>query len=224
MESLFGKQAADKNTMDEAATQVSVAQAGVDAKTEDLALLKEGSRPEDILQAQAQLESAEQALLLKKNGYRSEDVREARAKLDAAAAAVQVVEAQLQELNITSPAKAVVEAIDLQPGDLLSANAPAVSLIETQRMWVRAYVPENHLHLQNGQSVDVRIDSFPRKLFAGTIVFVARQAEFTPANVQTPEERSKQVFRIKVQLNDGGDVLRPGMAADVILAEMGGRS
>jgi len=86
-------------------------------------------------------------------------------------------------------------------------------------MWVRAYVPENHLHVKTGEEVEVQIDSFPGRIFKGEIVFVARQAEFTPANVQTPEERSKQVFRIKVKLTDGLDVLRPGMAADVVLPE-----
>jgi HlyD family secretion protein len=84
-------------------------------------------------------------------------------------------------------------------------------------MWVRAYVPENRLNLQNGQKLRVTVDSFPGEDFIGTVSFVAREAEFTPSNVQTPEERSKQVFRIKVELESGLDKLRPGMAVDVWL-------
>ncbi len=219
VESLYGKQAADKNTLDEATTSLKVAQAAVDARHEQLALLQEGSRAEDIARAEAQLDEADQALKLRQNGSRTEEIAEAKAKRDAFEAAVRAIERQLEELSILAPTESVVEAIDLQPGDLLSANAPAVALVDRQRMWVRAYVPENHLNLTNGQAVDVRIDSFPGRIFKGEIVFVARQAEFTPANVQTPEERSKQVFRIKVQLTDGLDVLRPGMAADVILPD-----
>ena len=218
-ESLFGKQAIDKNELDEAATKLSVAQAAVDTRTERLALLEEGSRTEDIAKAVAMLEEANQELILQQTGYRSEDVREAKAARDAAQAALQAIERLLEELKITAPTDAVVEAIELRPGDLLSPNSPAVSLVDTQRMWVRAYVPENHLNLQNGQVVAVRVDSFPGRTFTGEVVFVARQAEFTPGNVQTPEERSKQVFRIKVQLTEGLDVLRPGMAADVVLSE-----
>lgn len=218
VESLFGKQASEKSTLDEAVSQLSVAQSKVDARTEQLDLLREGARAEDIARTEAQLDEAEQELALRRNGYRSEEVREARAKRDAAQAAVQAVERQISELRITAPTECLVEAIELRPGDLLSPNAPAVSLVDRSQMWVRAYVPENHLNLATGQTVAVRVDSFPDRTFTGEVVFVARQAEFTPANVQTPEERSKQVFRIKVQLRNGLDVLRPGMTADVILS------
>ena len=102
---------------------------------------------------------------------------------------------------------------------MAAANAPALSLMDLGNLWVRAYVPENHLNLQNGQKLSVTVDSFPGRKFAGHVSFVARQAEFTPNNVQTPEERSKQVFRVKVTLDEGLDVLRPGMAADVWLEE-----
>jgi multidrug resistance efflux pump len=107
----------------------------------------------------------------------------------------------------------------LQPGDLVFANAPAVSLIDMQRVWVRAYVPEDRLDLALGDRLPVTVDSYPGKRFTGEITFISRQAEFTPSNVQTPEERSKQVFRVKVTLVDGLDQLRPGMAADVWLEE-----
>jgi hypothetical protein len=61
------------------------------------------------------------------------------------------------------------------------------------------------------------VDAHPGERFAGHVIFIAREAEFTPRNVQTPEERSKQVFRIKIQLDEGLDRLRPGMFADVNL-------
>lgn len=202
-----------------AEAQQLLAQAAVDVRSEEHALLQEGSRIEDIARAEAQLEEAEQELKMRQHGYRTEEIAEAKARRDAFDAAVRAIERQISELRISAPSESVVEAIELQPGDLLSANAPAVALVDRRRMWVRAYVPENHLNLTPHQAVNVRIDSFPGRIFKGEIVFVARQAEFTPANVQTPEERSKQVFRIKVQLTDDLDVLRPGMAADVILSE-----
>ena len=220
VETLYGKQAADKNDLDEAGTKLKVAQAAVDSRTEQLTLLQEGSRSEDIARAVAKLDETEQVLKLRQNGSRTEDIGEAKARRDAAQATVLAIERQLEELKITAPFDAVVEAIDLRPGDLLSANAPAIALVDRSRMWIRAYVPENHLNLKTDHAVEIRIDSFPGRVFNGKVVFVARQAEFTPANVQTPEERSKQVFRIKVQLTDGLDVLRPGMAADVVLPKL----
>ena len=89
---------------------------------------------------------------------------------------------------------------------------------------MRAYVPEGRLALVNGQEVSLRVDPFPGETFRGRVSFIAREAEFTPGNVQTPEERSKQVFRIKVDLIDGLDRLRPGMSADVMFDEVDGAS
>ena len=109
----------------------------------------------------------------------------------------------------------------MEPGDLVSPNAPVLSIMDTAELWVRAYVPENELGISIGQPVAVTVDSFPGEPFRGRIAFIARRAEFTPNNVQTPEERSKQVFRIKVTLEQGLDRLRPGMAADVWLDPAG---
>ena len=72
---------------------------------------------------------------------------------------------------------------------------------------------------QVGDAVKVTVDSYPNEQFAGRVSFLSRQAEFTPGNVQTPEDRSKQVFRIKVDIESGRERLRPGMSADVWLAK-----
>ncbi len=158
-------------------------------------------------------------LALRNAGYRLEEIAEAKAGLAAAVAAEQVIRQQIDELKIVAPVDGTIEAVDLQPGDLVSGNAPAISIMDTSRFWVRAYVPENRLNLQIDQQVPITVDSYPEQRFRGRITFIVREAEFTPGNVQTPEERSKQVFRIKVTLLDGLDRLRPGMSADVWLDE-----
>jgi multidrug resistance efflux pump len=94
-----------------------------------------------------------------------------------------------------------------------------MSILDPSRLWVRAYMPENRLGVRTGETAWVTVDSFPSERFRGEITYVSRQAEFTPSNIQTPEERSKQVFRIKVTLKEGRDKLRPGMSADVLLGE-----
>jgi HlyD family secretion protein len=92
-----------------------------------------------------------------------------------------------------------------------------LSVMDDRQLWIRAYVPQNQVGLQVGQQLRVMVDSFPQEQFVGEVTFISRQAEFTPGNVQTPEERSKQVFRIKVALQDEKARLRPGMTADVWL-------
>lgn len=145
-------------------------------------------------------------------------VRLATAAVAAADANAKAIETQIAELKVSSPVNGVVEAVDLQPGDLVAASAPVLSLMDTSNLWVRAYLPENHMDVQTGRKVIVTTDSSDRK-FNAHVSFIARQAEFTPGNIQTPEERSKQVFRIKVTLDEGLDVLRAGMSADVWLEE-----
>jgi HlyD family secretion protein len=220
-EALFGERAINQSDLDEASTKLSVAQATAEDRQEKLDLLKAGTRVEEVTRAEARMRQAEQALKLRESGYRAEEVEEAQARRDGAAAALQIVEKQLEELSVTAPSDGVVEAIDLRPGDMVPPNAPVVSLLDTRRLYVRAYVPENWLNLKIGQQVELSVDSFPGERFTGEVTFVARQAEFTPGNVQTPEERSKQVFRFRVDLKTGLDRLRPGMAVDVQLDPSG---
>jgi multidrug resistance efflux pump len=219
LERLVPRNAATKEELDEAVTALRVARATLEVQQQELALLREGTRPERIAAARAQLEEARQEWLLRKNGYRAEDIAQAKAAVDEARAAIAAIDQQLAELNVVAPLEAVVEAVDLRPGDMISPNAPVLSLMDTSRLWVRAYVPENQLDLSTDQPVSVSVDSYPGSRFRGHISFIARQAEFTPSNVQTPEERSKQVFRIHVTLDEGLERLRPGMSADVWLED-----
>ncbi|HKQ50468.1 MAG TPA: efflux RND transporter periplasmic adaptor subunit [Phycisphaerae bacterium] len=202
--------------LDEAIRAVKAARARVAAAEQQLALLEEGTRKEDIAAGRAALAEAEQALKLSEQGFRKEDIAKAAAEVTAARARVSAIETQMRELVVTSPCKCVVEAIELQPGDLVGANAPSVSLLDISKLWVRSYVPEARLgEIQLGQEVPIEVDSLPGQRLRGRVSFIAREAEFTPKNIQTPEERSKQVFRIKVTLEEGLDRARVGMAADL---------
>ncbi|MGD8452847.1 MAG: efflux RND transporter periplasmic adaptor subunit [Phycisphaerae bacterium] len=205
--------------LDDATRALAVAQARVDSARDELALLKEGTRAEDIAEATALLAQAEQTLALLEAGARAEDIAEAEALVASSQAAVAIIQRQMAELIVTAPVDSVVEAADLRPGDLIAPGAPVIALTDMSDLWVRAYVPENRLDLKLGQRVSLRVDSFPDRRFAGHLTFISRDAEFTPSNVQTPEERVKQVFRIKVTLDEGRDVLRAGMSADVFLEE-----
>ncbi|MCG3137656.1 MAG: hypothetical protein HJJLKODD_01505 [Phycisphaerae bacterium] len=204
--------------IDNATRMLKSSEAAAASAEQQLALLVEGSRKEDIAEARAALASAEQSLQLLLAGNRAEDIAQAQAQVQAGEAEAAIIERQITELQVTSPCDCTVEAFDLEAGDLVAVNAPAVALLDLSRLWVRAYVPENRLgQIHLGQQVTLQVDSFPGEQFTGEIVFIAREAEFTPRNIQTPEERSKQVFRIKVNLTGVHDKIRVGMAADVFL-------
>lgn len=214
-----GTGAATQEELDAAREARRSAEAQLVVRQQELSLLQEGTRAEEIAEAKAQLEEAEQAFQLRKKGNRQEEIDSAKASMEAAEATLAAIDQQIEELTIRAATSGTVEAIELQPGDLVAANAPVLSIMDTSQMWLRTYVPETHLDLEIGGKLPVTLDSFPDRKFWGRITFISRQAEFTPRNVQTPEERSQQVFRIKIELEDPPDELRPGMLADVWLEE-----
>jgi multidrug resistance efflux pump len=206
-----------RDEVDRSTEEVKVTEQNQRVREEELRLLEEGTRAEEITAAGAELKEAEEALKLFKAGNRPEDISQAEAAVAAAQAALAGIEVQLNELQIRASVDGVVEAMELQPGDMVGMGTPVVSLMDTRTLWVRAYVPESRLNIAIDQEVRITTDSFTSESFRGKVTFISRQAEFTPRNIQTPEERSKQVFRIKVTLLNGLDKLRPGMAADVWL-------
>lgn len=195
------------------AAEAELAEAG-----EALSLLEAGTRAEVLAQSRAQLEEAEESLALYKAGAREEEIRMAEAAVASAKARVDAIQVQIAELEVKSPCDCIIESFNLRPGDLVGPNAPAVSLLDPSLRWIRAYVLEKDLStIQLGREVYIRFDGLPDRWVKGTIQFISGQAEFTPRNVQTPEERSKQVFRIKVVLNPRSEPWRAGMMADVYL-------
>ena len=206
-----------REDLDRGVEEMKVAEASFRVRQEELRLLQHGTREEEKAESRAALEEAKQALQMARKGYRDEEIAEAAAAVAAAQASVAAVEIQLREVEIKSGINGVVEALQLRPGDLVAPGGPVLSILDTERMWVRAYLPENRLDVKVGDKLKITVDSFPDKSFNGRVTYVSTQAEFTPRNVQTSEERSRQVFRIKIEVDDPDHQLRAGMAADVWL-------
>jgi multidrug resistance efflux pump len=126
------------------------------------------------------------------------------------------IDSHLREMKITAPSDCVLEVLSVKVGDVLAPNQQIATLLLTNHIWVRVFVPETWLgQIQIGEQVRGRVDSFAGKDFSGMVEQIAREAEFTPRNVQTVGERVKQVFGIKVRLDNSEGKLRAGMSADV---------
>jgi HlyD family secretion protein len=142
-------------------------------------------------------------------GTRAERITQAKARLDE-------IESHLKEMVIYAPTNCVLEVLNVKVGDVLAPNREVATVLFPQHLWVRVYVPETWLgFIKPNAAVKVRVDSFPGTDFEGRVEQVSRIAEFTPRNTQTVAERIKQVFAVKVDLNNSQDRLRAGMAADV---------
>ena len=217
-EALFRDGAVAAAELDNARSRRDADRARVASLRERLRTLQTGSRPEDIGTAEGRFQEADAGRRLVEKGPREEEIRQARAALQAARARQRVIETQLAETVLTAPADAVMEVFDIRPGTLVTPNRALATLIERD-LWVRVYVPESQIgRLRLGLEVAVRVDSFPGRRFRGVVEQINRKAEFTPRNVQTPEERVNQVFGVKVRLENPEGLLRAGMAADVTLS------
>jgi RND family efflux transporter MFP subunit len=141
----------------------------------------------------------------------------ARMRIMQMRAQLATTDAELGELKVVAPNECVVEILNVKVGDVLAPNQELATLILPHHLWVRVYVPETWLgHIKVGDAVRIRVDSFPGEDFPGTVEQINRQAEFTPRNVQTVEDRIRQVFGVKIRLQNRDDKLRAGMSADAI--------
>nr|MDQ2970551.1 HlyD family efflux transporter periplasmic adaptor subunit [Acidobacteriota bacterium] len=155
----------------------------------------------------------------KERGNRPEDIDAARAALQREERQLAYLKRQKEESVVLAPADGVLEAIDLRPGDLVAPNQPVARILEPSQIWVRVYVPEPRLgRVKIGQRAAIKVDSYPRREFPGTVVEIRTQAEYAPRNIQTLDQRMDTVFGVKVAIEPTPE-LKPGMAATVRLVE-----
>ncbi|MGD8699273.1 MAG: HlyD family efflux transporter periplasmic adaptor subunit [Gemmatimonadales bacterium] len=169
--------------------------------------------------AVAENDSAEEALRILETGPRQERIAAQRAAVAQADAAVAQIDAALDYAVIRAPFAGFVAVRHREPGETVGAGAPVLTLRNPDDRWVRIYVRADRVgRLVIGQAAEITGDAYPDRSYAGEVVFIADEAEFTPRNVQTTEERVKLVYRVKVQITgDPAHDLKPGLAADVRL-------
>lgn len=185
-----------------------------------LALIEEGPRKETIEAARAQAERARAALRLAETGRlelrrRQQELTARRADIDRLKAQLAVIESQLADTELYSPIDGVVLVKSAEPGETVAAGATVLTLGDIDHPWLRGYVNETHLgRLRLGSRVRATTDSYPGKVYEGRLSFIASEAEFTPKQIQTPEERVKLVYRIKVDLPNPNRELKLNMPVD----------
>lgn len=221
---LYDREVTSAREFEGAEAAARVARAALRSAQERLLLVQEGPRAEVIDQARAALAQARQSLALVVAGPRREAVDQARARLQQAREALALAETRLGYATVTAPLTGVVLSENVEAGEYVSPGTPVVTVGDLETVWLRAYIPETELgRVAVGQRVRVTADTYPGRAYEGRVTFVAPQAEFTPKNVQTREERVKLVYRIKVELPNPGQELKPGMPADAEILLAAGR-
>lgn len=188
LDGLATRGSATEKARDDARTRVAVLESALAAARAEQARAKAGPRPQEIAQA--------------------------RAQRDAAAALLATVQQRLADATVVAPRDGVVTQRATEPGEVLAAGALLLVLTDVDQPWLTVYVDEPSLsQIRLGEHVTVQADGHT-DAFEGTVSYIAKVAEFTPKNVQTPEERAKLVFKVKLALDNREGVFKPGMPAD----------
>jgi HlyD family secretion protein len=185
-----------------------------------LALIEAGPRKETITaqreqvaRARAEVEAAEATRFEIKR--RELDITARRAEVEHARAQSNMIETQIDDLVISSPASGVVLVKAADVGEIVAAGATVVTIGDIDHPWLRAYVSETQLgQIKIGQGVRVTTDSYPDKVYIGRISFISSEAEFTPKQIQTAQERVKLVYRIKIDVFNPNRELKLNMPVD----------
>ncbi len=189
---LVSKKLAPEDQLDQSRQRQNVALAGVEQARQNLALLREGPRQEDIDQAAATLRARQ--------------------------AAVETARQQRGYVQLRSPVAGVVSVRLAEAGEVVSPGKAVLRVAELGRPWVRAYLNETDLaRVRLGQSAEVRVDGLPGKVLAGRLAFIAPDAEFTPKTVETRALRVDLVYRVKIEVDNSDGALKLGQPADVVL-------
>ena len=191
-EELFAQGAISAQSRERVQTTYATMSARADQAQQQLSLVVEGPRQEEIALAAAQVEQNRQALNL--------------------------AQTRLAYAQVTAPIDGVILSKNIEPGEYVSLGTPVVTIGELDKVWLKAYIAETDLgKIQLGQKVSVTTDTYPNKSYSGTIGYIASEAEFTPKNIQTAEERVKLVYRIKIMIDNAAHELKPGMPADAVI-------
>jgi multidrug resistance efflux pump len=185
-------------------------------------IAQEHAAEEALTQAEAGVEVARAQLAARSAGPTAEQVAAAEARVSQAKAALEALRLQRARMALAAPEDGVVLVRQVSPGEVVAPGAPLLTLGRLQEVVLVLYVPEGELaRVRLGQRVLVSVDSYPGRTFAGEVTHIADEAEFTPRNVATQEERVNTFFAVRVRLPNADGALKPGMPADAVFEEAG---
>ncbi|MDO8680248.1 MAG: efflux RND transporter periplasmic adaptor subunit [Acidobacteriota bacterium] len=216
--------------------ELSAAQAELDGAQQDLdrfeTLLKNnsGSRKQRddaetrrdvakdrVATAASRVRAAEETLARLRAGARKEEIEAARSRVAATAVQIATIEKQLGDTKLVAPVGGIVTEKLVEAGEMIAPRAPAIIIVDLDHAWADVFVPEPAVpRLKVGQAASVFTDAGGAGI-AGTVSYISPKAEFTPRNVQTAEERSKLVYRIRIAVDNKDGVLKQGMPVEAEL-------
>ncbi len=168
--------------------------------------------------ARSQLDQAKQVYLKLARGSRKEEIEAAEANLEQAEAAKAILLKKVDDCIIKAPSDGTVLERLTEPGEVVAAGAPIFVMGKLDTVRIQAFVSEKDLgYIRNGESVEIKSDTYPGKMFTGKVAFISSEAEFTPKTILTEDERVKTVYEFKVTADNRDKIFKSGMPVDIIV-------
>ena len=168
--------------------------------------------------AEAQLKTAEAQYQKIRNIARAEEVQQAEASLEMAEAQTELIKLQIEDSYIIASKDGQIADCFVATGELVTPKSAIYKIANTQFAELKIYISEKNLgKVKVGQQADVTTDSYKDKSYSGKIIFISHEAEFTPKNIQTKDERTKLVFAVKIKIPNPDFELKTGMPADAVI-------
>lgn len=167
---------------------------------------------------QAQFSSAKENLTKLKNFARPEEIQQAAANLNRQIAAVKLLKKSINDSYVQSPINGVIVNKFFERGETVTQMSSLFKVSNLRTVDLIIYVSEEELgKVKLGQTADVSVDAYPDKKYSGKVIYISPEAEFTPKNIQTKDERTKLVFAVKLKVDNPEYELKPGMPADAVV-------
>lgn len=192
MENLYQSQTITKKQYDDAVANYEINLARLNAAKENLQKIKNLSRPEELKQAEA--------------------------NLNRAIAIVNLIKKNLNDCYITSPSSGFITQKFIEKGETAGMMSSLFQVADLSTVEIVIYIRETELgKVKLGQNAEISVDTYPDKSYTGKVIYISPEAEFTPKNIQTQEERTKLVFAVKIKIDNSNFELKDGMPADAVI-------
>ncbi|MDD5170598.1 MAG: efflux RND transporter periplasmic adaptor subunit, partial [Syntrophales bacterium] len=147
-----------------------------------------------------------------------QDIDAAKAQARQARSALGQMDIQTGYTTLKAPFDGVITSRNVEPGEVVSPTREVLTLVNLSRVDLKIFIDETEIgKVKPGQNVDVKVDTFPTRIFKGTVAFISPEGEFTPKIIQTKKERVKLVYLVKVSIPNPNYELKTGMPADAWL-------
>lgn len=193
MEKLYASKSVTKKQYDDAVSRYDITQAQYNAAQENLSKMKNLARPEELRQANANVKRSD--------------------------AGVKLLQKNISDCYVVSPVNGIIVKKYIERGESVMPSASLLKISDLSVVDLVIYVSEEELgKVKLGQKAQVSVDSYKDKVFTGKVIYISPEAEFTPKNIQTKDERTKLVFAVKIQVHNPEFKLKAGMPADAVIS------